>query len=261
MRKTLFLPVILLVLIAIITACAPGAPAPAETMTFAPIVVNETEKPVETAPVVAETPLLVEATEATDQLAVTASPAETESSSQLVVYKIVPGESKATYEVGETFFNQNNRFNLAVGVTPQISGEVRIDMSDPRKAEIGEIKVDISQFQSDSGRRDNAIRGRWLESSTYPMAVFKPTSIEELPETASEGQEISFKVNGELTVKQTTLPVTFDVTAKLENDTLTGTAATTILLSQFGVGPISIGGMLETEDQAKLKLEFIARPQ
>ncbi len=261
MRKTLFLPVILLLLIAILTACAPGVTAPAETRTFAPIVVNDTEEPVETAPVVSGTPLPVELAETPAQLAATADPAITEISSQWVVYKIVPGESKAIYEVGETFFNQNNRFNLAVGITPQVSGEVRIDMSDPRKAELGEIQVDISQFQSDSGRRDNAIRGRWLESSTYPMAVFKPTSIEGLPETASEGQEISFKVNGDLTVKQTTLPVTFDVTAKLENDTLTGTAAATILLSQFGVGPISIGGMLETEDQAKLKLEFIARPE
>lgn len=261
MRKTLFLPISMLVLLAFLSACTPEAPAPAETLTFAPIVVSETEEPVTTAPVVAGTAPPPVVSEAAAEPAVTESLAETASPGQLVRYSIVPGETKARYEVGETFFNQNNRFNLAIGVTPQVSGEVLINMSDPRKAEIGEIQIDINQLQSDSDRRDNAIRGRWLESSTYPIAVFKPTSIEGLPEIASQGQEISFKVNGDLTVKQTTLPVTFDVTAKLENDVLTGTAATTILLSQFGVGPISIGGMLETEDQAKLILEFVARPE
>jgi polyisoprenoid-binding protein YceI len=201
-----------------------------------------------------EAPALTSPTEASG------SAAESPSGAGIVVYQIVPGESKAAYEVGETFFNQNNRFNLAVGVTPQVSGEIRLDPTQPQSAEVGEIQVDISQFQSDSSRRDNAIRNRFLESSVYPMAVFKPTKIEGLPDSYSEGQELSFKVSGDLTVKQTTRPITFDVTAKLENGTLSGVATTTISLSDFGVGPISIGGMLETEDQAKLTLNFVARP-
>ena len=67
-------------------------------------------------------------------------------------------------------------------------------------------------------------------------------------------------MTGDLTVKETTRPVTFDVTASLQGDTLTGRAETTILMSDFGVGPISILGVLTTEDQAKLILEFVARP-
>jgi hypothetical protein len=50
------------------------------------------------------------------------------------------------------------------------------------------------------------------------------------------------------------------VTAALRGDTLTGKATTTILLSQFGVGPISILSVLKTEDEAKITLEFVARP-
>ena len=191
-----------------------------------------------------------------------ATPAVTEAvpaAASRTTYKIVPGESSVTYEVGETFFNQNNRFNLAVGVTQQVSGEIQLDPAVPSSAEIGEIQVDISQFQSDSGRRDNAIQGRWLESATYPLAVFKPTSLEGLPETYTEGEQISFKVTGDLTVKQMTQPAAFQVTASLSNGTLSGSATTTILLSQFGVGPIMIAGMLGTEDEAKLTLQFVAR--
>lgn len=176
-----------------------------------------------------------------------------------VVYKIVPGESSATYEVGETFFN-DNRFNLAVGRTPQVSGEVRVDAANPQNSSIGPLEIDISQFQSDSSRRDNIIRDRFLESGRFPLATFTPNGISGLPTSYSPGQELTFQVTGDLIVKETTKPVTFDVTVRLDGDTLSGTAVTTILLSDFGVGPIEIAGMLGTEDQAKLTLAFIARP-
>jgi polyisoprenoid-binding protein YceI len=177
-----------------------------------------------------------------------------------VTYQIVPGESTVTYEVGETFFNQNNRFNLAVGVTSQVAGDIQLDAANPQAAQVGPIAIDISQFQSDSSRRDGRIRQEWLESATYPTATFTPTSIDGLPATYTEGQPISFTMTGDLTVKQTTKPVTFEVTAILQAGTLTGTATTTILLSDFAVGPIEIAGMLGTEDEAKLTLAFVARP-
>jgi polyisoprenoid-binding protein YceI len=178
----------------------------------------------------------------------------------VVVYKIVPSESQVSYEVGETFINQSNRFNLAIGVTKQVSGEITADKSDPTKSNISPITVDISQFTSDSDRRDSAIRGHWLESEKYPQAVFTPTKIDGLPSSYTEAKDYAFKVSGDLKVRDTTKPVTFDVTVQLNGETLSGTAVTTIQLSDFNVGPISIGGMLNTEDKAKLTLKFVAKP-
>jgi hypothetical protein len=43
-------------------------------------------------------------------------------------------------------------------------------------------------------------------------------------------------------------------------DELTGEAGTTILMSEFGIGPISIAGILNTEDEIKLSFTFVARP-
>jgi polyisoprenoid-binding protein YceI len=178
----------------------------------------------------------------------------------LTTYKIVTGQSKVTYEVGETFLNQNNRFNLAKGVTTQVTGEVYGDKSDPTKASIGKIEIDISQFASDSGQRDRYIRGNGLESSKYPKAIFVPTKIESLPASYTDGKSVSFKVTGDMTIKTTTKPVTWEVTTQLNGDTLTGTATTEILMSTFNVGPISILGMLNTEDKVKLTFEFVAKP-
>lgn len=180
--------------------------------------------------------------------------------SGLRTYRIIPGESQLQYEVGETFLNQNNRFNLAVGITTQITGEVQVDPAAPQNAVIGEISADVSQFHSDSPRRDNAIRDRFLESSRFPIVTFKPTQLEGLPAAYQPGDEIAFKVSGDLTIRQVTKPVTFDVKVKLDGDTLSGQATTTILMSDFGFGPISMAGILNTEDAVKITFTFVARP-
>jgi hypothetical protein len=49
------------------------------------------------------------------------------------------------------------------------------------------------------------------------------------------------------------------VTARIEGDTLVGTATTTILMSEYGVGPITLAGILGTEDEVKITLTFVAR--
>lgn len=243
MKKTM---IVLLSLAFLLAACSsPGTPSavPAATQVEA-VTPNPTMAPAVTeAPAANDAPVVTEA-----------------ASAGAAVYKLVPGESTLQYEVGETFLNQGNVFNLAVGRTSQVAGEITLDKSAPQKSSLGTITADISQFQSDSGRRDNAIRGRFLESSKYPTVTFNATSIEGLPDTYQEGQEITFKVNGDLTIRDVTKPVSFDVKAKLSGDTLSGVAGTTILMSDFGFGPISIAGILNAEDQAKVTLTFVARP-
>ncbi len=141
-----------------------------------------------------------------------------------------------TYEVGETFINQDNRFQVAVGVTSNINGEIIANPANPPLSQIGTITIDISEFKSDSNRRDGAIRGQWLESGKYPIATFVPTEVTNLPDTYVPGEAYTFSVTGDLTVRETTKPVTFDVTASFAENSLTGSATTTILMSDFGVG-------------------------
>ncbi len=182
------------------------------------------------------------------------------SASGLTVFKIVPGESQLQYEVGEVFINDSNRFAVAIGVTPQVEGEISIDRTAPQNSTIGTITADVSQFKSDNGRRDNAIRGRFLESERFPTVTFVPTQIEGLPDTYQDGQEFSLKISGDLTIRDITRPVNFDATVRLDGDQLSGQATTIILMSDFQFGPISVAGILKTEDEAKITLTFIARP-
>jgi len=59
------------------------------------------------------------------------------------------------------------RFNVAVGATNEVQGEVWIDRADLRQSRIGTITVNISTFKSDQDGRDSAIRTRWLESGRF----------------------------------------------------------------------------------------------
>ena len=178
----------------------------------------------------------------------------------VTTYKIIPGESQLQYEVGEVFLNQDNRFNMAVGITTQVSGEITGDSQNPQEISFGTFTADISQFTSDSDRRDNAIQNRFLESARYPEVNFTITQVNGLPETYQEGEEIALQIVGDLTVRDVTKPTTFDAVVMLEGDTLSGEASTTILMSDFGFGPISIAGILNTEDEVKVTLNFVARP-
>jgi predicted lipoprotein with Yx(FWY)xxD motif len=175
-------------------------------------------------------------------------------------YMIVPGESQVTYEVGEIFLNQDNRFNVAVGVTDQIEGKVFLDPSNPLAAWVAPVRIDISQFTSDSERRDNAVSTDFLQSNQFPIATFVPIQIEGLPETYSPGDQIELSISGDLTIREVTLPATFQATIQGEEGDLTGQATTTILMSDYGFGPISILGILETEDEVNLTFNLVARP-
>lgn len=177
----------------------------------------------------------------------------------MLPYGVIPGESKVSYEVAETFL-RDNRFAVTVGVTEQVVGKVYLDLSNPRLAWVGPISVDISQFASDSQRRDDKIRTDFLQSSQYPMATFAPKQIEGLPENYTPGQEVALTISGDLTVREVIQPVTFEALVMVDDGGLTGQASTTILMSDFGVGPISILGMLETEDEVLVTFDLVARP-
>jgi predicted lipoprotein with Yx(FWY)xxD motif/polyisoprenoid-binding protein YceI len=179
---------------------------------------------------------------------------------EISAYNFVPAESQASYEVGETFINDNNRFAVAVGVTDQLGGRVFLDPSNPLAAWVAPVTIDISTLTSDSNRRDDKIRTDFLQSAQFPIATFVPTQIEGLPESYTPGEQVDLQIHGDLTVREVTQPVTFQATIQGEEGNLTGEATATILMSDFGVGPISILGILETEDEVKLTFNFVARP-
>lgn len=199
------------------------------------------------------------ATENTPETAAASNPPAS-SASGVVTYRLAPDESSLTYEVGEVFIDQGNVFAVAVGVTNGVSGDIQVDFDRPQETTVGALTADISGFRSDSSRRDSAIRSRYLQSAQYPLVTFTPTTISGLPETIVPGQVYPLTLQGDLTIRETTRPAVFEAQVVWQENILTGQAATTFLMSDFGFGPIDILGVLKTEDEVKITVDFVARP-
>ena len=72
---------------------------------------------------------------------------------------------------------------------------------------------------------------------------------------------MSFKLIGDLTIREVTQPVTFDVTATLVGDTLTGVATADARMSDFGIDPPNFANTLTVADEFRMEVAFTAREQ
>ncbi len=173
-------------------------------------------------------------------------------------YVVVPEQSEARYRVAETFL-RDNQFNVAVGRTRKVEGEIVVNRRNPSASRVGPVVVDLSTMESDSPRRDNAIRERWLESARFPKATFVSTQLRGAPASYREGQVVEFQVVGDLTIREVTRRVTWQATVRIWGGELRAQAATTIRMTDFGFDPPHILGIVRAENEAKLELDLVAR--
>ena len=174
-------------------------------------------------------------------------------------FRIVPEQSTAQYQVEEEFLGQPVPFVTAIGKTNALAGEVALAFAGNTVAiESGNFTADISTLTSDRPRRDGAIRDRWLESGKYPMATFVATEVANLPADAALGEEVSFQVTGDMTIRTVTKPITWAMTARIDDTTLSGTATTFLLMRDYGFEPPDIAGMLKVTDGVTVTVAFAA---
>lgn len=235
--------------------------AAASTNTAAPAAAEPTAAPPTAEPTVAAPAAATEPTTlATEEAA--AVPQAAKSGAAARTFQIVADQSEASYQVSEEFFNRPVNLVNAVGRTNAIEGEFQLNISGNQvQLTENQFKVDLRTLTSDETRRDQRIRDQWLESNTYPWAEFKATAIENFPAEAAEGQDVSFKLTGDMTVREITKPQTFEVTARLDGNTFTGTAVTNLLMQDYGFEPPSILGILSVTDGVTVTVNFVATEQ
>jgi polyisoprenoid-binding protein YceI len=247
----------------LLAACGGSAPVAEEDAPTAEATAAPTEAPTEEAAAeatAAPTEAPTEEAPAEATAAPTEAPTE-EAAAEVRVYTIVPEESEVQYAVDEQFFREGVVDVTAIGITQEISGAAQFDPDNPQNSSMSTITIDISAFESDSERRDNAIREDWLESATYPIATFEPTSIEGLPEDYTFGEEVTLQISGDLTVRDEVRPTTFETTGVIEDDEMRGTATATVLMTDFGFDPPDILNVLRAENEVDITFEFVARTQ
>lgn len=182
------------------------------------------------------------------------------------VFTIVPEESSASYVVQEEFFAGAlsklgiDAGNVEVtGTTPDVTGQLQLDLGSENPLGDNQFAVNLSTFSTDQNRRDNWIRDEGPQFGSAPPAQFVATSIDNAPGDYTEGEEVSFTLNGDLTIKEVTNPVSFDVTATLSGDTITGTASTQSKLTDWNIEPPNFANTLTVADELEIRLNFKAK--
>lgn len=207
------------------------------------------------------TPPVAEATTTTSPASDTtaAGSDSTAAGSGVVAYVIDPGQSTASFELDEVLRGQDTH---VVGTTDQVAGQVQVDPSDLSSAEFSEIIVNARTFTTGTEQRDRAIRGPVIldsASDANELITFSVTSVDGLSGTISSGETVEFTITGDLTVKGTTQPVTFDATVTMVDDsTIEGTAVAEITRDMFGIGIPSVPSVADVTNEVLVALDFVA---
>ena len=180
-------------------------------------------------------------------------------SSSLRTFQIVPAQTTASYSVYEDLIFQNKPNNDAVGTTHSVQGSFKIRTSSSPLVAAMNITVDLRTLQTDAARRDSFVRQNTLQTDTYPYATFISTTTQGLPASYSDGQTVHFQLTGNLTMHGQTNKEVFDVQGKVVGNTVTGTATSTIYMTDFGIQPPNLANIAIAQNKVVITITFTAK--
>src|SRR6266571_2208543 len=180
-------------------------------------------------------------------------------STGLQTFQIVPAQTTASYSVYENLIFQNKPNNDAIGTTHSVRGSFKIRTGASPLVASMNITVDLSTLQSDAQRRDNFIKQNSLQTDTYPNATFVSVSTQGLPSSYTDGQTVHFQLTGNLNMHGKTNKEVFDVQGKVVGNTITGTATSTIYMTDFGIQPPNLANIALAQNKVDITLHFTAK--
>jgi polyisoprenoid-binding protein YceI len=180
-------------------------------------------------------------------------------STGLQTFLVVPAQTTASYSVYENLIFQNKPNNDAIGTTHSVQGSFKIKTGTSPLVASMNINVDLSTLQSDAQRRDDYIKQNSLQTDTYPNATFVSVSTQGLPSSYTDGQTVHFQLTGNLNMHGKTNKEVFDVQGKVAGNTITGTATSTIYMTDFGVQPPNLADIAVSQNKVVVTLTFTAK--
>ena len=164
--------------------------------------------------------------------------------------------NKARYRVRERLAGRELD-NDAIGETPNVTGTIAVDDKGKVIASESRFTAELAPLTSDNSRRDNYVRRRLLVTDTFPTTTLNITDVRGLPSPLPEAGEAKFQIIGNLTLRGVTRQTTWSVTAKLEGDRLSGTAATRFAFADFSIPQPRVAMVLSVSDTIGLEYDFV----
>lgn len=174
-----------------------------------------------------------------------------------------------TIDVGHSLvgFNVRHFFSRTPGRFKDFSGTVQYDAKNLAASSV-DVTIQTASIDTENERRDNDLRsGNFFLADTFPTITFKSTKV--VPGSGND-----FKIEGNLTMRGVTKPVTLDATLMGAGDVAMGgrpprklagfEAKTTVNRKDWGIvwnRALDQGGtMLGDDVNITLQIEAVARP-
>jgi polyisoprenoid-binding protein YceI len=138
----------------------------------------------------------------------------------------------------------------AVGRTGEVTGTVELDGDTVRDAE---LETDMTTLRSDESRRDDALRGRGIETDRFPTATFELAGPFEL-------SRAPVRARGRLTLHGATQPVVARVSGRRTGrDAIELVGSAPIDFADFAIEPPSVAGFVTVRDTGRLEFSLHLR--
>lgn len=176
-----------------------------------------------------------------------------------LVFEVDGDQSEARFIINEVL---DGSPKTVVGVTNAVAAQIVIDPADPAGVQVGTLQVNARTLVTDSNSRNGAIQNLILQTRAFEFITFAPTAYSGLPASIAVGDTFSFQITGDLTIRDITNPVTFDVTVTVESeDRISGLASATIERSSYNLQIPNVPRVASVEPTLILELEFVAVAQ
>ncbi len=176
-----------------------------------------------------------------------------------VLFQISQDESEVRFTLNEELRNVPT---TVIGVSNQVAAEIVVNFADPVESAMSVVSINARTLATDSSLRNRAIQNEILDTGTYEFITFTPIAITGLPAAITLGQSFSFQITGDLTIRDVTRSVIFDVTITSVSETrLEGFASTTVLRTDFDLRIPNVPNVANVTDEVLLEIEFVAVPK
>lgn len=168
---------------------------------------------------------------------------------------LAPAGNEARYRVREQLANLDFP-NDAVGTTSAVTGSLVLDADGNVVSAESRFVIDITTLKSDKERRDGYLQRRTLETAQFPTVTLVPTVLRNLPWPLPASGRFSFEMNADLTIKEVTRGVRWQVEAEAVGGGFTGTASTRFPFEAFALTRPRVSVVLSVENEIRLEFDF-----
>jgi polyisoprenoid-binding protein YceI len=177
-------------------------------------------------------------------------------SEEIIFAQISQDGSQVRFELDEDLRGERK---TVVGITNQVSGEIAVNPTNITESRVGVILINARTLLTDNDFRNRAIQNNILDTGEFEFITFSPSEIVSLPSNGSIGEEIRFFVIGDLTIRDITQSVTFDVMVIVDSETrMVGSASAIVTRADYDLNIPSVPNVANVEEEVELYIDFVA---